>query len=162
MFRALFRLKWLARTAAALLCIAVFLFMGWWQWSRSQSSHGTLQNFGYAIEWVVFAGFVGVMWWRMLRDDVAPAAPESRSVAGDAEDAAAGPRHTELVTSGIGSPAGFRPAPAHPGSSGTPSSGQGVQEPDEEVEAYNRYLAWLNGDDETATSPAPRPTRGNR
>ncbi len=56
--------------AAALVCLR----LGWWQWSVAHASRGTVQNFGYALLWPVFAGSFIYMWLRFLhleslRDD---------------------------------------------------------------------------------------------
>ncbi|MGD9956159.1 MAG: SURF1 family protein [Candidatus Nanopelagicales bacterium] len=36
-----------------------------------------LQNAGYAVQWVLFAGFVVFVWWRFLREDVRLAAEQA-------------------------------------------------------------------------------------
>ena len=33
------------------------LALGWWQWSRWESSSGSFQNLGYALQWPMFAAF---------------------------------------------------------------------------------------------------------
>lgn len=45
-----------------------------------------LQNASYAVQWVLFAGFVVFLWWRMLRDDLR----EERSVLTGGDGAAVG------------------------------------------------------------------------
>ncbi|MGB6108376.1 MAG: hypothetical protein WBF86_11255, partial [Mycobacterium sp.] len=47
-----FALILLVITAAA-GCLA----LGWWQWTRYESTSGTFQNLGYALQWPFFAGF---------------------------------------------------------------------------------------------------------
>ncbi len=58
------------------------------------SAEGTaplrLQNVSYALQWVLFAGFVVFFWWRMLRDDV-------RGARGDVGDATAPPQARSTV-----------------------------------------------------------------
>ncbi|QYJ03242.1 SURF1 family protein [Nocardioides panacisoli] len=62
-----------------------------------------LRNLLYAIEWFVFAGFAGFVWWRYVRDErardlaVAAAAAEADRPEGDAadEDTDAAPRPAE-------------------------------------------------------------------
>ena len=39
---------------AAAACLA----LAWWQWSRYESSSGTAQNLGYALQWPAFAAAV--------------------------------------------------------------------------------------------------------
>lgn len=48
--------------AAAAACLA----LGWWQWSRFESSSGTAQNLGYAMQWPAFAAFVVYGYRRFL------------------------------------------------------------------------------------------------
>ena len=38
---------------AATGCLA----LGWWQWNRWESTSGSFQNLGYALQWPLFAGF---------------------------------------------------------------------------------------------------------
>lgn len=33
------------------------LALGWWQWTRWESTAGSFQNLGYALQWPLFAGF---------------------------------------------------------------------------------------------------------
>jgi DNA-binding transcriptional regulator of glucitol operon len=54
-----------------LLCLALVVTMallGRWQLDVSDRKHFSLQNFGYAVQWWAFSGFVVVMWVRLLRD----------------------------------------------------------------------------------------------
>lgn len=48
---------------AALTCLA----LGWWQWSRFQSTGGTGQNLGYALQWPLFAGFCVYAYRKFVR-----------------------------------------------------------------------------------------------
>ncbi|UGT60254.1 transcriptional regulator [Nocardia asteroides] len=99
---------------AALACLA----LGWWQWERFESSSGTGQNLGYALQWPLFAGFVVFAYFRFVRlerdDEEAAEAPPRPSAAREI-------------------PAGIlpeRPAAA--------------RDDDPELAAYNSYLAELN------------------
>jgi DNA-binding transcriptional regulator of glucitol operon len=56
---------------AALGCLA----LGWWQWTRFQSTSGTFQNLGYAMQWPMFAGFCVYAYRKFVRYEEAP--PES-------------------------------------------------------------------------------------
>jgi hypothetical protein len=57
--------RWLLRSALAVALVVAFLWLGWWQVGRA--AHGNLLSYGYAIEWPVFAGFVGFVWYREFR-----------------------------------------------------------------------------------------------
>lgn len=48
---------------SALTCLA----LGWWQWERFESSSGTGQNLGYALQWPLFAGFAVFAYVRFVR-----------------------------------------------------------------------------------------------
>lgn len=59
-------------TLAALGCMA----LAWWQWSRFQSSAGSFQNLGYALQWPMFGAFCFYGYYKFVRyEDEGPAAP---------------------------------------------------------------------------------------
>jgi hypothetical protein len=113
--------RWLARHALALVLVAACLRLGWWQWERAGAAGGNVQNLAYALQWPLFAGFVVFAWWRMLRYELRPPTPEP---APPTETAPDGRRTVEVRR---------RYAPPVP-----------EDEPDEQLAAYNRYLARLN------------------
>ncbi|GGG25237.1 hypothetical protein GCM10007304_43830 [Rhodococcoides trifolii] len=43
------------------------LILGWWQLQRFESSSGTGQNLGYALQWPLFAGFVVFFYRRFVQ-----------------------------------------------------------------------------------------------
>ena len=113
------------------LCVVAFLFclrMGLWQWDRAKSHSGTMQNFGYALQWPLFAGFVVVLWWRGIRDVLHP-------------------KPADEATSGQ-STSTPEPAPAVPAATVVPTPVLPTDEEDPEVAAYNRYLASLYARDQ--------------
>lgn len=116
--------KWLAFHLLAVVLVLVMLRLGWWQWHRAESTSGTLQNIGYAFEWPVFAGFVVFMWWKTIRDD-----QRRHRASQDAPSSSEPARDTERP------PVVGRTAPAQATS---------PEEDDEELVAYNAYLADLN------------------
>lgn len=68
------------------LAVIATLLLAWWQWNRWQSSGGSFQNLGYAIQWPIFGIFFVVAYRKYiqyekerLRGDVAPAAPAQPS-----------------------------------------------------------------------------------
>lgn len=113
----------------ALIAFLVCLRLGLWQWDRAKSHSGTMQNFGYALQWPLFAGFVVVLWWRAIRDVLHPksAGEESREQAAETPKLAARATPATPVVA----------APLLP-----------TEEEDPEVAAYNRYLASLYARDE--------------
>jgi len=106
--------------------VAVFLVLGYWQWTRGES--GNARSYGYALQWPAFAIFVVVFWIRMMRDELKPPRPDDApDVASDDAPAAAG----EPVFPDVHQPAA-------------------AVEDDPELAAYNAYLARLHAD---STSP---------
>jgi DNA-binding transcriptional regulator of glucitol operon len=53
------------------------LALGWWQWTRFESTSGTFQNLGYALQWPAFAGFCVYAYRKFVRYEEAP--PEQRN-----------------------------------------------------------------------------------
>ncbi len=124
MRRLLFAPSWIARHLLALALIAVFIRMGIWQLSKGESAQGTLQNLFYGVEWPIFAAFVVFWWIKMMKEDLAPKDPNAPQW-------------------GVGGR--IAPETAWQADSGGPRmlTAGDTSEPDEEVDAYNRYLAAL-------------------
>src|ERR1700686_1620633 len=53
------------------------LTLAWWQWTRFQSTSGTFQNLGYALQWPLFAGFCFYAYYKFVRYEEAPQQPKS-------------------------------------------------------------------------------------
>ena len=68
---------------AAAACLA----LGWWQWQRFESTSGTGQNLGYALQWPLFAAFVVYAYRKFVRYEEAP--PE-HNAGGDLTEIPAG------------------------------------------------------------------------
>jgi hypothetical protein len=109
---------WIARHVLAVVLVAGFLALGWWQIGRAAGGNGL--SWAYAFEWPVFAGFVIFMWVREVR----------HTLRGDAESPPQ--KQTRPAT------AMRRPVRTARLTSGYDEGG------DAELAAYNRYLAWLN------------------
>ena len=105
--------------------VVVCLRLGWWQWQRFQEPGGSLQNLGYTLQWPTFALFAIFMWWRLSRLEA-----QRRQHIAELAD----------VTEPDGSAARPEPEPAPSASSSASTS----DEPDDELAAYNRYLAQLH------------------
>jgi DNA-binding transcriptional regulator of glucitol operon len=54
--------------AAAAGCLA----LAWWQWTRWESTSGSFQNLGYALQWPMFAGFCFYAYYKFVRYEEAP------------------------------------------------------------------------------------------
>jgi hypothetical protein len=154
----LFSPRGLALLGACGVCLVGCVLLAWWQWDRYESSSGTLQNLGYVLQWPLFGLFPFYMFWRMRRLAAeAPAAAESagEDVAhvaagrtGEAPARAAEPVVAEsAVAEAIPAPASRRRGGPPPWQRPRPRTPPPGDEPDEELAAYNRYLAELNARD---------------
>ena len=68
MLRRLLTLRWLAALALTLAGAAGMIRLGMWQLGRGEQRH-SLQNYSYAVEWVLFAAFAVFCFVKLLRDD---------------------------------------------------------------------------------------------
>ena len=105
-----------------IIAAAGCLALGWWQWTRYESTSGSFQNLGYALQWPMFAGFCVYAYRKFVRYEEAP--PEQ-------------PSATDAVTE---IPAGL--LPERP----TPPTQPEVEDP--VMREYNAYLAELAKADE--------------
>jgi len=122
--------RWVGLHILAVAMIVAFVPLGLWQWHRGGAPDGGLRNYGYGIEWWVFAGFVIFMWVKLVRDELKPPAERRATVRGEAA---------------VQQPAGaLRAAAAE------------AQEPDPELDAYNAYLASLHARDAGGSRRASR------
>jgi len=112
--------KWLGWHAFVILSVIGMLWLGNWQLHRAEA--GNALSWAYTFEWPLFAIFAVVFWVKTIRDEVHPPAE-------------AGPRDAVALPGGI--PASPPGGAGHPGDDGEPG------EDDEELAAYNAYLARL-------------------
>ena len=108
MLRRLLTLRWLAALALTLAGAAGMIRLGMWQLGRGEQRH-SIQNYSYAVEWVLFAAFTVFCFVKLLRDE------------GDEPD-------DEPMPSVV--------VPPPPAAAPEPE--------DDELAAYNAYLARLN------------------
>ncbi|HVE96884.1 MAG TPA: hypothetical protein VNA67_07870 [Pseudonocardiaceae bacterium] len=106
--------RWWAGHVLVALCCGVFLWLGRWQWDRAESPTGDWQNLGYALQWPLFAVVLVAAWARFLW-------LEQHRV----PEPAPAPNLTPPDTGHLG----HRPIPE--------------DDPDDELAAYNTYLARL-------------------
>ncbi|HWC34473.1 MAG TPA: transcriptional regulator [Mycobacteriales bacterium] len=129
MKRILLSPKWLAGHLLVIAAVLVMLRLGLWQWHRSQSSSGGIQNYAYAFQWPCFAVFAIVLWVKTIRIELA-----------DTDDDA-----SPEMTSRFG--AKPLPEPEIKTESGVRigiTTRAIADDDDAEVAAYNAYLARLN------------------
>ncbi|MEA5364914.1 hypothetical protein VA596_35645 [Amycolatopsis sp., V23-08] len=113
----------MAIVATCLVSLLICCGLAWWQWDRFTSANGTFQNLGYVLQWPLFGLFPAFMFWRIRRlREKAEAEPAPEPV-----------------------PVAEVPAPRS-----RPDVQAPVDDEDEELAAYNRYLRELNARDQQA------------
>ena len=123
-WRFLFLPKWLGWHALMVLVVLGMLALGDWQFHRAES--GNSLSWAYTFEWPIFAIFVIVFWAKTIKDEFRPPAQ-----ADSLDDVA---------------------LPAGRGGGAVPALGNGgaadaaEDEDDEELAAYNAYLARLTAE----------------
>lgn len=175
MRRVLLSPRWLAGHVVVAACVLAFCWLGWWQWERAQQVGGSAQNLGYALQWPLFAAFALFAWTKTIRlelDRSSSASPEpARSEQAPPEQTPSRAEPADALSAGwrrerVSRPA--EPSRTTPGRAGRGSSGLGGALPtghadhalpagpvrampvgpeDEELAAYNRYLAELDRED---------------
>jgi DNA-binding transcriptional regulator of glucitol operon len=106
--------KWLGWHALLLASLVVLGWIGLWQWDKARVQ-GDWQNYGYAVQWWLFAGFAVFLWVKLVLDELDPERVRDRGA--EVPDA---------------------PQPDLPRPSAAPA-----EDEDDELAAYNRHLAWL-------------------
>ncbi|HVS69439.1 MAG TPA: transcriptional regulator [Mycobacteriales bacterium] len=129
MRRILLSPKWLVGHLFVLAVVLVMLRLGLWQWHRSQSSSGGIQNYAYAFQWPCFAVFSIVLWVKTIRLELVD--PEEREAVAQTSRFAAKPLPEPAIRKERGVRIGIT-TQAEP------------DDDDVEVAAYNAYLARLN------------------
>jgi hypothetical protein len=126
-WRFLFRPKWLGWHALMVLVVLGMLALGDWQFHRAES--GNSLSWAYTFEWPVFAVFVIVFWAKTIKDEFRPPA------SAEGLDSVALPAGRDGVAeAGLGvGPGGLSAADA-------------PDEDDDELAAYNAYLARLTAE----------------
>nr|WP_199431833.1 hypothetical protein [Qaidamihabitans albus] len=112
----------LAIVGVSVLSLAICCGLAWWQWERYSSAGGTFQNLGYVLQWPLFGLFPAFMFWRIRQ-------LKRRQQEGREAPEPAAP-----------------PAPRPAARPAAPADDE--DERDEELAAYNRYLAELNARDQ--------------
>jgi DNA-binding transcriptional regulator of glucitol operon len=128
--------RWIGVHLGMVVLVVGFLLLAWWQIDRARG--GNALSFGYAIEWPAFAVFVIYVWQKELR-----AALRSPTTETPVEKARPEPVAPVVIRA---SERRQRLAEAAYDDSG-----------DDELAAYNRYLAWLTAN--PGASPSQYPGR---
>jgi hypothetical protein len=123
-WRFLFRPKWLGWHALMVLVVLGMLALGNWQFHRAES--GNSLSWAYTFEWPIFAVFVIVFWAKTIKDEFLP------------------PAQAEGLDD-VALPAG-RGGADGPGTGTAGPADVAEDEDDEELAAYNAYLARLTAE----------------
>ena len=115
---------WLLLHVFTVAAVITMVFLGRWQLHVSERKHFDIQNFGYTIQWWLFAGFALFFWSRIVRD-----AARRGEVGGVEGDTSAEPAAVP------DEPVAYRRYVMPTAS---------ASEDDPELRAYNDYLARLN------------------
>ena len=112
--RAFLTPRWLGLHALLVISLIAFVRIGLWQWDRAHAVTGGWQNYGYALQWWLFAGFAVFLYVKLVLDELDP----TRLEPDDEEQA--------------------RPPVVQP------SAPPPADDEDDELAAYNRYLRSLH------------------
>lgn len=149
MRRQLFTARWLGLTAAMIALAAAFCVLGAWQWHRA-TADGNARSLGYSLEWPAFAIMVVVMYVKTFREELRGDRKHSPPPPHGEDDGGAefGGRLARRRARREAARRRFHPSG---GVVGAPSLGAQPAESyarldpeDEELAAYNRYLAEVN------------------
>jgi hypothetical protein len=127
----LVRPRWLGWHLLMVVSFWGMLWLGDWQFRRAMA--GNALSWAYTFEWPLFSAFAVVFWAKTIRDEFRirrGEMPDPRAAAAEAQSLPAGVTGTEQV----------RVVQAAPG--GAPDD----EDEDEELSAYNAYLARLNAE----------------
>lgn len=106
--------RWWGLHALLVASVLGFVRIGAWQWGKGVSGVGGWQNYGYGLQWWLFAGFAVFLYVKLVLDELDPSRVQERT------------RQPALPP--VVQPQA--PAPA--------------EEDDDELAAYNRYLRSLH------------------
>jgi DNA-binding transcriptional regulator of glucitol operon len=128
--RVLLSPRWLALHLLAVVLVAVCLRLGWWQWERA--GQGNARSLGYALEWPGFAAFVLLMWGYLVRDALRASRERERPADATTPDSRASGTSDDAESALLPTDAALAAARAQ------------AEDQDDELTAYNDYLARLN------------------
>ena len=114
MWKAFLTPRWLGWHALLVVSVGALGWIGGWQWSKARAD-GDWQNYGYAVQWWLFAGFAVFLWVKLILDELYPERVTARETAP--------PVHADVRPQAV-------PPPPE-------------DDEDDELAAYNRHLARL-------------------
>jgi DNA-binding transcriptional regulator of glucitol operon len=63
--------RWIGLHALLLASLVVLGRIGMWQWDKARDQDDW-QNYGYAVQWWLFAGFAVFLWVKLVLDELDP------------------------------------------------------------------------------------------
>jgi DNA-binding transcriptional regulator of glucitol operon len=106
--------RWLGLHLLLVVSVLGLARVGLWQWDKAAGGGGSWQNYGYAVQWWLFAGFAVFLYVKLVLDELDPS-------------------RLEDTDPGAGLPPVVQPQAEPP-----------AVEEDDELAAYNRYLQSLH------------------
>jgi len=106
--------RWLGRHLLLVVSVVVMVRLGLWQWHRGGTATGSWTNYGYGVQWWLFAGFAGFLYLKAVLDELDPGRADRSA---DAEEPLVPIRQ--------------------------PQAAPPTDDEDDELAAYNRHLARL-------------------
>jgi len=70
--------RWIGWHALLLISLVVLGRIGMWQWDKARAQEDW-QNYGYAVQWWLFAGFAVFLWVKLVLDELYPERLTARS-----------------------------------------------------------------------------------
>jgi len=116
--------RWLGWHVLMVVSFWGMLWLGDWQFHRALAGNGL--SWAYTFEWPLFSGFAVVFWAKTIRD-------EFRIRRGEMSDPRAAAAEAENLPAGVVGPV-------------QAGAGSPAEDEDEELSAYNAYLARLNAE----------------
>lgn len=150
----------MALHTTVVLVVPAFLALFWWQVQRVRE--GNTLSWAYVFEWPFFTGYAVYLWWKLVHDQPGMATSTGAPGASGAAGAPGAPLAGDVAHGGqggadvAGSPVEVTGSPADVAGSthalgaaaaadrARPTADAPRDEPDDELAAYNRYLAELN------------------
>jgi hypothetical protein len=139
--------RWFSRRAIGLhltLAVVVPTFVLLFLWQVRRATGGNELSWAYVFEWPFFTGYAVYMWWKLLHE-----APDARPLEGPpvrkaGTDVSEHSEHSEQAISVVPPDWGEQAANPAAGSAAVSARVPEDAGEDEELAAYNRYLAELN------------------